>query len=282
MSFVKILYHIFKIQNIDYCIDVFCEDFVSCMTCKIALVNDIEDEIIYTGLKNGKLIEWCIKQYLNDYNKINIRERNTFHCHQGEITCIEIFNNQNVLITGGEDKMIFIRKIYDFELLTAINLVNCFMNPIASQKINIIPTLIKISELNCIYVLLYNYVSGKSFIRGYNLNGLFFNQSEEENYMNICFTKNCNLLVSYYDKNIIDIFNCYDLKCTDFFIFIDNFLENIEKKQNKKKKEIKNEDILVWNDYDYHNHEMILLFQNKIVKGNIKDKEEQNNLEYYY
>ena len=179
--------------------------------------------------------------------------------------------------------MIFIRKIYDFELLTAINLVYCYMNPIISQKINIIPTLIKVSDLYCIYVLLYNYDSGKSFIRGYNLNGLFFKQTEENYYMNICFTKNCNLLVSYYNKKEIEILNCYDLQYTNFSLSVDKFMNDIVKKYNKKKneKEKKDEDILVWNDYNYNNHELILLFENKIVRGSIKDKDEQINLEYY-
>ena len=34
-------------------------------------------------------------------------------------------------------------------------------------------------------------------------------------------------------------------------------------------------------DYDYHNHELILLYKNKIVRGNIKNKDEQKNLEFY-
>ena len=155
------------------------------------------------------------------------------------------------------------------------------MNPIINQKINIIPTLIKVSELNCIYILLYNYDTNKSFIRGYNLNGLFFNQSEENYYMNICFTKNCNLLVSYYDKEIIDILNCYDLKYTNFSLSINNFVKNIEEKRKKSIKEKKSNNILVWNDYNYNNHELILLFENKIVRGNIKDKDDLINLEYY-
>ena len=157
----RYLGNIFKVQTSDYCIDVFCEDFVSCIACKKALDSAIiDDEVIYTGLKNGKLIEWYIKQNLNDYNKINIRERNNYHCHKGEITCIEIYYRQHILITGGEDKMIFIRKTYDFELLTAINLTYCYMNPIISKKTNIIPTLIKVSDLNCIYVLIYNFDDG--------------------------------------------------------------------------------------------------------------------------
>ena len=245
---------------------------------------DNGDEVIYTGLKNGKLIEWFVKERLNDYKKINIKERNSCHCHQGEITCIEIYKNQNILITGGEDKKIFIRKIYDFELLTVIDLTYCYMNPIISQKTDIIPTLIKVSELNSLYVLIYNYDTGKSFIRGYNLNGLFFKQSEEDYYMNICFTKNCNLFVSYYNKDEIQILNCYDLEYTNFSISCTKFAEDVEnsiKKKKNKKKENSVINCLVWNDYDYNNHELVLLFKNKIFRGNIKNKDEQMNLEFY-
>ena len=179
--------------------------------------------------------------------------------------------------------MIFIRKTYDFELLTAIDLIYCYMNPIVSQKINIIPTLIKVSDLNCLFVLLYNYDTRKSFIRAYNFNGLFIQQNEEQNYMNICMTKNCNLLVSYYDKKEIEVLNCYDLQFSNFFINTVEFVENIKKssQKKKKKKEKEDNDALVWNDYDYNNHELILLYQNKIVRGNIKNKEEQKNLEFY-
>ena len=230
----RYLGNFFKVQNNEYFINIFCEDFISCIACKKELDSSlIEDEIIFTGLKNGKLIEWYIKEELNDYNKINVKERKSIHCHKGEITCIEIYNNQNILITSGEDKMIFIRKTFDFELLTAIDLTYCYMNPIVGQKINIIPTLIRVSELNCLYILLYNYDTGKSFIRAYNFNGLFIQQSEEQYYMNICFTKNCNLLVSYYNKKELDILNCYDLQFSNFFIDTVGFVDNIKKNNNK-------------------------------------------------
>ena len=102
--------------------------------------------------------------------------------------------------------------------------------------------------------------------------------------MNICFTKNCNLLVSYYDKNMIDILNCYDLKNSNSSIDINNFVKNIEDNCNKKKNEnkYKIDDNLVWNEYNYNNNELVLLFENKIVRGSIKNKKEQTNLEYYY
>ena len=282
----RYLGNIFKIQCDDYCIDILCEDFVSCIVYKqkLRLVENIPEdiEIIYTGLKNGKLIEWHIKHILSDERKIIIKEYKNFYCHRGEITCIEIYESQNVLITAGEDKKIFIRKAREYELLTAIDLTYCYMNDIISQKLNIIPTLIKVSELNCIYVVLYNKDTGKSFIRGYNLNGLFFKQSEEDYFMNICFTKNYNLFVSYYNQNKIKILNCYDLKETSSEFYVDKLVEEAKKENsNWKEKKETNNDLLVWNDYNFNNHEFILLFKNKIVRGNIKDKKERKNLEFY-
>ena len=272
----RYLGNIFKVQNMDYCIDVLCEDFVTCITCRKVCNSNSEEVFIYSGLKNGKLIEWYVKDRLNDFEKINVVERNFIYCHKGEMTCMEIYENQKIIITGGEDKMIFIRKVYDFELLTAINLIYCYMNPIIQQKINIIPTLIIVSELNCIYVLLYNWDIGKSFIRGYNLNGLYFNQSDEQYYMNICFTKNSNLLVSYYDKNEIEILNCYDFRSV-YTASLFPFVANCEKKNNKKEKEKGREDNgrLIWNDYYYDKQELILLFEKKIIKGSIVDKEDK-------
>ena len=101
--------------------------------------------------------------------------------------------------------------------------------------------------------------------------------------MNICFTKNSNLLVSYYNRKEMDILNCYDLQFSNFSIDTTRFVEHIKKSnnKNKKKNEKKDDDVLVWNDYDYHNHELILLYKNRIVRGNIKNKDEQKNLEFY-
>ena len=280
----RYLGNIFKIQCDEYSIDVLCEDFVSCIVFKQSQKKlEEDDEIFYTGLKNGKLIEWHIKHIRNDDNKLQIKEKKNIYCHRGEITCIEIYENQNVLITGGKDKKIFIRKAYDLELLTVIDLTYCYMDDTISENIDIIPTLIKASELNCIYVLLYNYDSGKSFIRAYNLNGLFIKQSEEDNFMNICFTKNYNLLVSYYGQNDIKVLNCYDLNETGIELYVTKLVEDCEKGNNKRESKGINDiyKYLVWNNYDSKDHEFILLFKNKIVRGNIKDKFERKNLEFY-
>ena len=285
----RYLGNIFKIQNIDYYIDVLCEDFITCIICKESNKSNIDDIMIYTGLKNGKLIEWYFKKKLNLKGKLIFKEKRNCHCHKGAITCIELYENQNIIITGGEDKMIFIRKTYDFEILTAINLIYSYGNPIIEKEIDIVPTLIKVSELNFIYIMLYNYNTNKSFIRGYNLNGLFFAQSKEDDYMNICFTKNGNLLVSIYNQEKLFIFNChnlnpytykYNIKTDNLCLELSEFLINYNKNIKKKKKE-DIEDYLVWFDYNYKKQEFILLFENKIVKGCIEKKEKKIEFDCY-
>jgi WD40 repeat protein len=267
-------------MNSESYIDILCEDFVTCIACDKNIDSHLDDIKIYTGLKNGKLIEWVIKQS-KDEKKYLIRERKKCFCHKGEITCMELYENQKIIITGGKDKMIFIRKTYDFELLTVIDLTYLYGNRDIVKEINIVPTLIKVSDLNCIYVMVYNYNTKKSFIRGYNLNGLFFAQTEEDEYMNICFTKNCSLLVSCYNKDKFYILNSYDLQNVKFDLKISEFTENIVNNKNKKKKEEKNNNILIWMEYNYKNQEFTLLFDDKIIVGCIQDKEKQLQLDSY-
>ena len=93
-------------------------------------------------------------------------------------------------------------------MLIVINLTYCFGNPIISKSQNIFPSLIRISDLNCIYVLIYDFDKNINFIRGYTLNGLFFAQTEYNGrddlfYNNIIINKNGNLIVGLYNQNKI-------------------------------------------------------------------------------
>jgi hypothetical protein len=209
----------FKVQNNEQIINVFCEDFVTCIKARNSL-NKTVYNYFYTGLLNGKLIEWKIE--LSDIKMKNykIKEIKHIYAHESSITAIEIYNKQNIIITAGEDKFIYIRKIFDFELLTVIDLTYSFGNSIISEMPNIFPSLIKISDLNLFYVLLYDYDSKKTYIRGYNLNGLFFAQTDPINFTNnnnslsfndFSFTKNGNLLVCFYNSQSINVINAWDL-----------------------------------------------------------------------
>ena len=183
--------------------------------------------------------------------------------------------------------MIFIRKNIDFELLTVINLNYLYCNSSINKEINIVPIMIKISDLNCIYIMIYNFKIRKTFIRGYNFNGLFFAQSAEDDYMNICFTKNCNLLATIYGQDKFHILKSYNLESIgnnnkeDNFDFKISELLHKEKKKNKKDKIEENNKKLIWVDYDCEKHEFILLYKDKIIKTGIENQEKKIKMEYY-
>ena len=122
--------------------------------------------------------------------------------------------------------------------------------------------MIKISDLNLIYVLIYDLDSGRNFIRGYNFNGLFFAQTEKEDFLNekkgdilinsISFTKNSNLIIGFYNLNKYCLLQAWDLK--------PNFgLKNF--KENEKKERFGTQMV----EYDYYTEKFYILYDNDFV-----------------
>ena len=257
----------FNIQSVDKNINIFCEDFVTCIKAN----NKENSNTFYTGLFNGKLIEWKI----NNNFEVNVVKH--IYSHYSPITIIELYNRQNIIITAGEDKYIHIRKQYDFELLTAINLNYCYSNPIVSENINIFPSLIKISDLNLLYVILYDLDTETNFIRGYNLNGLFFAQTDPLYFKdqkinllfnNISFTKNSNLVIGFSNSDKLYILNASNLKP----LWIKDIKKGIEKKQKNEIKMI---------DYNFKNEEFYILYENEFIIMTLKDKKEQKEFDLF-
>ena len=256
----------FNIQTFDKNINVTCEDFVTCIKG-----NSIDNSnIFYTGLFNGKLSKWEIN------SNLEVNELLHVYSHQESITIIELYNPQNIIITASEDKFIHIRKQYDFDLLTVINLTYCFANPIISKNKNIFPSLIKISDLNLIYVLIYDLDSKSNFIRGYNLNGLFFAQSDKNTFINInnkdyflinsiAFSKNSNLIIGFYNFNQYLSLQSWDLQPKYLFRKFP---------LNDKKERIGTEMI----DYDFSLDIFYLLYDKDFIG---KASKEEENLEYF-
>ena len=234
---------------------------------------------------NGKLIEWKVKP-INKTNKklhkitkflnYKLKKGKNIYDHNSSIIAIEIYDKQNIIITAGEDKFIHIRKIFDLELLTAIDLTYSFGNPIISEAYNIFPSSIKVSDLNLLYVIIYDYDTKKNFIRGYNLNGLFFAQTNPEKFIkekkeellfnNISFTKNGNIIVWYYNWEKIMVLNAWDL--------LPVWTKNLEKKKKNEKNEYK-KNIIKWVEYNSDLKEFYVLYDNEFVIETLKEKEEQ-------
>jgi hypothetical protein len=199
----------FKVYNIpvnkssikkDYFpISIFCEDFVT--SCCVISHNQF-----LIGLNNGKLLKWSIKEQLMDEsnknnvpnNKIKIKFINQIQAHKGSINFIDINLRLGIIITSGMDNYIFIRKIYDLELINAIYLKPKYLISMA-----------KVSPMNFLYIMCYNKVKKKVVIFGYTLTGLRFAKTSKEDslfYETIDFTKSGNLVLWDTKGEIIVLF----------------------------------------------------------------------------
>ena len=188
-----------KIETYSYV----CEDFV--MSCKAISPNSF-----IIGLNNGKLIKILFKeQYCkidknkkseNIDDKFTIIFNNYIQGHNGSINMIEINEKLGVVLTGGDDNKLCIRKLYDFELLTCIKLKSKF-----------IITMAKISPMNFIYIMCYNKKKKESIIFGYTLSGIKFAKSMYSYYTSLDFTKNGNI-ISLVNECEINILLGYNLE----------------------------------------------------------------------
>ena len=177
-----------------------CEDFVS-SCCTISYNKFI------VGLKNGKLLKFSIEKDQEELSRtkkeninIKIKLNMEIRAHRGEINMIEIDKRLGVIITAGTDNILYIRKLYDLELLIPIKFKKKFL--ITSAKI---------SPLNLLYVLCFNKNKGKSYIRGYTLNGVFFAKSYYAFFDTIDFTRNGSI-ITFVNKSRLKILNSYNLK----------------------------------------------------------------------
>ena len=181
-------------------ISIICEDFVS--SCCALNYNQF-----LVGLKNGKLIQWSIEKDINnDKSSVNINYKIKFkkqiQAHKKSITLIEFDFRLGILITGGEDNYIFIRKLYDLELIIPIKL-----------KSKYIIRMVKVSPMNFLYIICFNKKKkkNKSIILGFTLNGLYFGKSKYGYFESIDFTKNGNI-VTFNNKKEIEILSGVNLK----------------------------------------------------------------------
>ena len=131
-----------KLQNVPHdkekmnIISIFFDTFVSS-------ISKISESQFLLGLYNGILIEYELFENEKTGESVLTRKRNIF-AHKKAITVIEVFQKLGIIVTAGDDGFIYIRKLYDFEILTVIKLkpfLKC-------QKI-------KISENNLLYALIH-------------------------------------------------------------------------------------------------------------------------------
>ena len=173
----------------------FCEDFISSCCC-------ISSDTFILGLINGKLLEYKMqidilqkpdkKKKVELIEKINIKISRYIQAHKGKINSIDIDKKLGIVITSGDDNYVFIRKLYDLELLLPIKIKNKF-----------IILMTKVSPYNFLYVLCFNKLNKKNIIFGYTLSGIRFAKSEYGIYDNISINEDGNIMTNLDKKKMI-------------------------------------------------------------------------------
>ena len=170
---------------------VITESMITCIT-------KISENSFLTGHFNGKIIMWEIpfsnnekELSLNDFNKIIIKKN--FMAHQSRVNNIIYCEKVGIIISSGDDKKIFIRKFYDLTLFTMIELSNEICIDIKIKHFYI-------------YTLLFDEIKQKYIIKIFSFNGKEVGKSDYDYINNFTFDKDGNLLIGYYKKDYIDIY----------------------------------------------------------------------------
>ena len=188
--------------------------------------------------------------------KIILKLNKQIKVHDGEITMIEINRRLGLIITGGKDNYIYIRKLYDFELLTPIKLKEKYIISTA-----------KISPLNFLYILVFNKNHNNFCFLGYTLNGIYFAKSSYNYYEDIDFTKDGNI-VTWMNREKIRVLFGYNLTFREKF---KNYKPRDEKKTKEFKKKLELLKGTSWIKFEYFSNKNNLEVNTKIITYINKD-----------
>ena len=185
--------------------NIFTDSFTSCLYRK-------DKSIFFSGHKNGKLYEWKISYNNNLINSIEITRDLIAH-NDNMIICINYIEKHNIIITSSIDGQLFIRKYYDFELLSVIHTTinNSFISKIIYTDYDLLYLLVNYCDKS---------YENKSSINVYTLNGLLIESSLINNIVDveplkngkvICNNKNSDKLYFFGLNKELGHFNEYDI-----------------------------------------------------------------------
>jgi WD40 repeat protein len=157
-----------KDKNIMY--SIYTESNVTCIR------NMNNTNVFFTGHQNGKINKWAYslinKENLkkeNNQMSIDVCRKNSIYGHLSFVKIIEINEKMGIIVSAGADGLIFVRKIYDFELLSYIKFNK-------NEK--------EIIDINChkqiIIISIFKIKSKKFLIYTYSLNGIKLGKISEQ------------------------------------------------------------------------------------------------------
>ena len=236
------------------------DSFVSCICKK-------DRYYFFTGHKNGKILEWKITYNKEDKNEkiINIEIIRDIIAHKDSmVCCINYIEKHNIIISSSLDGKLFIRKYFDFELLSIIQTKN---------KDSIIKFVY--TDYDLLYLLIspkQQNKNNKSYIHIYTLNGLLVEVSSEQSHIiNIEPMKNGKIFFNTINSTKLGIFGFNEPKGN---IEEYDILKSIEFKKEERKKILENKVIINFtlklkNDVFYILLENKYLFRQMITEFSI-------------
>jgi len=127
--------------------------------------------IFFTGHQNGKIIKWEYSMSNKDSKKgnlITVQKISSIYAHETYVKLIEINAKFEYIISTAADGLVFIRKLYDFELLSYIKIKNNH----------------EITDINLhnqiIIISVFKIKKSKIYIYSYSLNGLKLGKLAEQ------------------------------------------------------------------------------------------------------
>ena len=222
-----------------------------------SIKNSQDNQFLYTGHENGMIIKWSYR-INTDNNQINILQDNSMRCHKSSVKMLELNEKFECIISVDIDELIFIRKLYDFELLSYIKINK-------TKK-----TVIDINIYNQIIILtIFKIKANEIFIYTYSLNGLFLRKISEQLKLPISIVPNTDEMIIFSLRNIYFVKTSFNEKAS--LIAISNDLNSIDLTSDETddicyhfNEDLQNKDAISY-FYDNKNRVLFCIFSNGVL-----------------
>ena len=228
--------------------------------------------IFFTGHKNGKIIKWKYEVSLEKIRSkkeenlssiITINKISFITGHKSFVQIIDTNDNLNILISGSNDGVIFIRKIFDYELLNIIK-----YNPLKKSLLDLC------FDKQIIIGTYFNILKNKEKkikINTYSLNGIKLSEVEQNISLPLVLNQQTDEIIVYIDCTLFKLKITF-VEWTDLLIKLEEN-KNSDENNSETKNFINdiNQNIPVSLFYDNILKIMFCLFQNgQLYRINIK------------
>ena len=252
----------FRFKDKDSLYSIITESRVTC------LKNNKNNNTFYSGHQNGKITKWSyaihdkiLDLFDNTTKLINVDKINSIIGHENPVKVIEINNKLELLISADNYNTIFIRKLYDNELLNIIN-YNGVCNKILDINFN--------KEL--ILLIFYNTQNDNLKIDCYTPNCIKVNSIEKEKvYLPITISEENDEIFMLIDTKFSSYNLFFEQKSNNILFNLNLYIhgtggivgksksENINSKRKKTYDDIRN-NIPISYIYDKSNHMFYCVF----------------------